>query len=69
MYIKKILCGNGFTVIAEASKEFDSSEERHRYNKIINRAEEKFLAPTTDKKVLLTGAEENVVVTTNNENQ
>lgn len=65
--IKKILCGNGYTIIAEVDKESYQPLDGHKYSKLIYKMDDKIPVPTSEKKVLLTGAEENVIVTTLNE--
>ncbi len=55
MCVKKILCGNGFTVYAQVPSANYTVEE-HKYNKLINKADEKvngLIVPATEDNVVI----------------
>ncbi len=64
MCVKKILCGNGFTIFVQVSKENFHNEEQHKYSKLINKHDDK-QPQTSNEQRLITAQEENVIITTN----
>ena len=54
MCVKKIMCGNGFTIYAQVPSAYYTVEE-HKYNKLINIADEKPIG-------LVVAAQDDVVI-------
>ena len=55
MCVKKILCGNGFTIYAQVPSAYYTVEE-HKYNKLINKTDEKvngFIVAATEDDVVI----------------
>jgi len=50
--IKKILCGNGFTIFVQVPKENYCAENEHRYSKLINKLDDRQTQSIDNKNVI-----------------